>query len=299
MTPRDLAELILLGGIWGASFLFQRVAAPEFGPMALVATRVGIAAAILTMLLVIRGGLQQVKQHWRVLLVLGAVNTAIPFTLFAFATLHVTAGIASVLNGTVPLFAAAIGRVWFGDRLDRHGGVGLALGFVGVVMLVWKDGGRAGGPGVAAGLAAATLYAIAAHFSRRRLAGVDPIAVAAGSQLWATALMIVPALIFLPPAPSVRARTSAVLLGVLCTGVAYLLFFRLIARVGALRSMMVSYLIPLFGMLWGWWFLGEGVTVRMGIGAVLVLLGVAFTTGMLRPVTPVTQREAARSTIPE
>jgi drug/metabolite transporter (DMT)-like permease len=285
VTGRDLIELGLLGAIWGASFLFQRVAVPEFGPVLLVATRVGIAAIILVAIAMARGQLHGLRSHWRLLLLLGALNTAIPFTLFAFATLHVTAGIASVLNGTVPLWAGAIGWLWFGERLDANRTAGLLLGFVGVVLLVWRDGGRAGGAGVIAGLAAAVLYAIAAHLTRRRLAAVDPMVVAAGSQLSATLLVIGPALALGPTAPiSTRAATSGILLGVFCTGVAYILFFRLIRRIGAMRAMSVSYLIPLFGMLWGWIFLHEGVTLRMGLGAILVLAGVAFATGTLRPV---------------
>ncbi|MBK8249937.1 MAG: DMT family transporter [Gemmatimonadetes bacterium] len=285
MTPRDLVELVLLAAIWGASFLFQRVAAPEFGPVPLVATRVGIAAVILLGLLVAQGGLRGVRTHWRSLLLLGAINTAIPFTLFAFATLHVTAGIASVLNGTVPLWAGAIARFWFRERLGPNKTAGLLLGFVGVVMLVWRDGGRAGGPGVVAGLLAAFLYAIAAHLSRRRLATVDPMVVAAGSQVGALLLTVGPAVALLPATPiSARAATAGILLGVFCTGVAYVLFFRLIRRIGAMRTMSVSYLIPVFGMLWGWVFLREGVTLRMGIGAALVLAGVAFATGVLQPI---------------
>lgn len=300
MKAGHVAELVLLAAIWGASFLFQRVAAPEFGPAPLVATRVGIAALILTVVLALRGGLHHLKAHWRILLLLGALNTAIPFTLFALATLHVTAGIASVLNGTVPLFAAAIGLLWFGERLDRQRLSGLLLGFVGVLLLVWKDGGRAGGPGVLAGLAASVLYAISAHLSRRRLAGVDPLAVAAGSQLGATALIAGPALWYLPSTvPSARAGMSAILLGVFCTGAAYVLYFRLVANVGAVRAMAVTYLIPVFGMLWGWWFLAEGATVRMALGAMLVLVGVAFATGMWRPVPSVAPSLGARSSLAE
>lgn len=285
MTRRDLLELVLLGAIWGASFLFQRVAASEFGPVLLVTTRVGIAAVILLGLLAAQGGLGGVRTHWRSLLLLGAINTAIPFTLFAFAMLHVTAGIASVLNGTVPLWAGAIGLFWFKERLGPNRTVGLLVGFVGVVLLVWRDGGRAGWPGVAAGLAASLLYAIAAHLSRRPLATVDPMVVAGGSQLFATLLTIGPAMTMLPTTRiSASASVSAALLGVVCTGIAYILFFRLIRRIGAMRTMSVSYLIPLFGMLWGWVFLREAVTLRMGIGAALVLAGVAFATGVLRPI---------------
>ncbi len=286
MTPRDLGALVLLAAIWGASFLFQRVAAPAFGPVPLVAMRVGIAAVILGALLASRGQLRQVRAHWKVLLLLGAINTAIPFSLFAFATLHVTAGIASVLNGTVPLWAAAIGRLWYGERLDGARATGLALGFLGVVVLVWKDGGTAAGPGVAAGLAAAFLYAVAAHLSRRRLGDVDAMVVAGGSQAGAAILILGPALTLAPgDAPPVTAWWSAVLLGVFCTALAYLLFFGLIARVGAMRAMTVSYLIPVFGMLWGWLLLSEPITGRMVAGGVLVLVGVAFTTGVWQPVT--------------
>lgn len=284
MTGRDLTQLVLLAAIWGASFLFQRISSPEFGPAALVALRTGIAAAILLSILGLRGHMRKLSGHWPTLTILGAINTAIPFTLFALAALTLPAGMSSVLNGTVPLFTAAVGRLWFGDRLDAGRLVGLVIGFAGVLLLVRPAPGASPSViGVAAGLGAASLYGIAAHLSRRRLQGVDPMAVAAGTQLAAALIMLGPALLLWPEqALTPRAWSSVLGLGILCTGVAYILYFRLIASIGALRTVGVTYLIPVFGMIWGALFLGERVTLLMTAGAVLILAGVAFATGALR-----------------
>jgi drug/metabolite transporter (DMT)-like permease len=278
MSFRQKLELVLLAAIWGASFLFMRVAAPEFGPLALIALRVTIAALFLVAILAARGQLGGLHRRALDLAVVGALNSAIPFTLFAYATLSLPAGYSSVLNATVPLFGAVIGFVWLRERLALQRILGLALGFGGVVTLVAAKLTVAGDRlAVAAGLAAAVLYAFAAHVTRRRLSDLPPLAIATGSQLAASALLAPFALATLPAeSPSARAWLCAAVLGVLCTGVAYVLYFRLLAAVGAARSMTVTYLIPLFGILWGATFLGEPMHVSTALGGAIVLLGVAL-----------------------
>lgn len=287
MTPLDVTSLLLLAAIWGASFLFQRVASPEFGPIPLVFLRVTMAAALLSAWVVARGGFGVLRTHRRTVGVVGVVNSAIPFSLFAFATLTVSAGLAAVLNGTAALFGAAIGIVWFHERLQVKAYVGLLIGLLGVVFLVYDDLGRGSFRGVLAGLLAAFCYGIAAQISKRTLKGVAPMAVAAGSQLAASAVLAVPALLLWPAqSPSPRAWVSAIALGVVCTGLAYALYFRLIARAGVERTMTVTYLIPIFAALWGGIWLGERVTLLMAIGGLLVLAGVGFTTRGAAPVKP-------------
>lgn len=287
MNARALSELVLLSAIWGASFMFQRIASPVFGPVALVALRVGIAALILVAMLAAQGKLAALKRDWRMIAFIGAINSAIPFTMFAFATLSVSAGVAAVLNGGVPFFTALIGWLVYADRLDRIKVAGLSLGFLGLLLVVSGEFTHVGGggrhvAGVIAGLSAAVLYAFAALLTKRKLAHVDPLVVAGGSQLAAIALMIVPALFLWPAEPPHRtAWVSAIVLGVACTGLAYALFFRLVARVGAVQVTAVAYLIPVFGMLWGALFLREVVTPVMVLGSAIVLAGVALTTGRL------------------
>jgi drug/metabolite transporter (DMT)-like permease len=287
VRTRDLVELVALGAIWGASFLFMRVAAPEFGPPALIFVRVSVAALLLTWALALRGGLRELEQHARALLVLGTLNSAVPFTLFAFSALTLSAGFNSVLNATTPLFGALVAYVWLRERLTAARALGLALGLAGATTLVWGKlafGGKlAEALAVLAGLCAALGYGIAAHYSKRRLAGATPLAVAAGSQI-ASALVLLPFGISTWPAQplSVPGIASAVVLGVACTGVAYLLYFRLIASLGPTRAITVTYLIPVFGVLWGGLFLGERPSPAMLVGGALILGG---TTLVLRAPT--------------
>lgn len=281
----DLVELLALAAIWGGSFLFMRVGAPEFGPLVLIALRVGIAALVLLPVLGLRGGLGQLRSRVWPMGVVGALNSALPFCLLAYATLSITAGFASILNATSPLWGGVVAHLWLRDRLTRSRGLGLAVGFSGVAFLVW---GRAsfqpGGTGlaIAAALAATLSYGVSASYIKSRLAAVSPLAVAAGSQLAAALLLLPAAAALWPRHPvSVRAWGSVAALGLLCTAVAYVLYFRLIARIGPGRAIAVTFLIPPFAMAWGGLFLGEALGGRMLVGAAVVLVGTAFATGIL------------------
>lgn len=285
MRTRDLVDLLTLGAIWGASFLFMRVAAPEFGAVPLIAARVGIAAVFLIVVLARRGGLDQLYRNAPRLTFLGAINSAIPFSLFAYAVLSVTAGFASVLNATAPLFGALVAFIWLRDRPSPTRIVGLLVGFAGVLVLVWgrlSVPGGGGGLAVLAGLAAAVLYGISANYAKKRLSGVDPFVTATGSLIAATALLLPLALLFWPDLPPSRVGwVSAVLLGVICTGIAYILYFRLLSRIGPSKTLAVTYLIPAFGVLWGYLILHEPITTSMVVGCAVILLGTTLATGML------------------
>ncbi len=270
MKTRDLVDLLVLGAIWGASFLFMRVAAPEFGAVPLIAARVGIAAMFLIVVLARRGGLDQLYRNAPRLTFLGAINSAIPFSLFAYAVLSVTAGFASVLNSTAPLFGALVAFIWLRDRPAPARIAGLIVGFAGVLVLVWgrvslaDDGG---GVAVLAGLSAAVLYGISANYVKKQLSDVDPFVIATGSLVAATVLLLPLAMLYWPETPPSRVRwVSAVLLGVICTGIAYILYFRLLSRIGPSKTLAVTYLIPAFGVLWGHLLLHEPITASMVVG---------------------------------
>lgn len=285
MRARDLIDLLLLAAIWGASFLFMRIAAPEFGPVPLIAVRVGIAALCLSIILAGRGGIKDLHRQAAPLTVLGAINTALPFSLFAYAVLSVTAGFAAVLNATVPLFGALVAYLWLGDKLAPTRVLGLIVGFVGVLVLVWgrislKDGSLWA---VLAGLTASLSYGVSANYTKKRMTGVDPFVIATGNLIAATVLLLAPALAYRPSAmPSPLSWVSVIALGVVCTGVAYILFFRLIARVGPTKAMTVTYLIPAFAVLWGSVFLDEAITASMMTACAVILLGTALATGTLQ-----------------
>jgi drug/metabolite transporter (DMT)-like permease len=284
MPRRDLLDLLFLGAIWGAAFLFIRIAVPEFGPLALVEVRVAIAAAMLLALVAARGQLGAFRGHWRALALIGTLNTAVPFALYAYATRSVPAGFAAVLNATVPLFGALLGRLSFKETLGPMRALGLGVGFVGVLVLVSRDLSVDGRPlAIAAALSASLMYALSAHLTRRVLPGVPSVVIAAGSLVVSVVLLAIPAALTWPAVmPSFGAWMATLALAALATGLGYILYFRLLDNAGATGAMAVTYLIPLFGMVWGGIFLGERVTLPMVIGSAFILLGVAITTGTIR-----------------
>lgn len=275
-----VVEFVLLAAVWGGSFLFMRVAAPDFGPVWLIELRLALASAAL-MPLVIRRGLWAVGlAHWQHLLVVGGINSALPFVLLAYATLSLPAGFTSILNATAPLFGTAIALIWLREHHSVGRLIGLGLGFIGVVVLLgWQSIPGTGGFGLAvvAGLGAACCYAIAAPYVRRHLSEVPALVIAAGSLIGAS-LLLLPLLPFTLPTtvPSTQSIVAVIALALLSTALAYLLYFRLIAHLGSTRALTVGYFIPMFAMVWGVLWLGETVTASMGLGCGLVLLGTAI-----------------------
>ena len=287
MRPRDLAELVALAALWGGSFLFMRVAAPAFGPAPLVFLRVAGAALLLLPLLAARGELGAMHRHWRVIAVVGLVNSALPFFCFAYAALSIDAGLSAIFNSATPLFTAIVAALWLGDRMTPLRIVGLAVGFAGVLWLgLDKADFRPGGSAwaIAACLIATMSYGIGPNLAKRRLGGVPPLAVAAGSQVAATAFLVVPATLAWPStAPSAQAWAMVALLAFLGTGLAYVLYFRLIAHVGPANAVAVTYLIPIFAIVWGGVFLGEHLTPTRVAGCIVIFIGTALATGVLAP----------------
>lgn len=290
MRARDRLELLLLGAIWGGSFLFMRLGASDFGALALSLLRVAGASLLLLPLLAWRGELPVLRRHWRAIAVVGLINSALPFVLFNLAALVLGAGLMAVFNATAPIWGAFFAWVWLGEKLSPTRLLGLAIGVAGVLGLAWGKAGLAVGAsgmspalGMAACVAATVLYGLAANYTRRRLAGVAPMALAAGSQMSAAAVLLLPALWAWPAvAPSATAWGAAALLSLLCTGLAYVLYFRLIANAGATNAISVTFLVPGFAMLWGWLFMGETPTPAMLLGCAVILLGTALATGLLK-----------------
>lgn len=286
VKPRDLLDLTLLAAIWGGSFLFMRYAVPSFGVLPLMWLRVTIATACLLPLLLMRGQLGALRARAAPIALMAIFNSALPFVLIAWATLSITAGLASILNATVPIFTALIGALWLGERLGRSRALGLAIGMAGVALLAAdKADFRPGGSGwaVASMLGASTCYGFAANLTRKHLADVAPLVNATGSQFFAMLALLPFALTHWPAtSPDLHGWLAALALGVACTALAYLLFFRLINRVGASKAVSVTFLIPVFGTLWGALLLGEPVTASMLLGGAVVLLGTGFATGVLR-----------------
>ena len=270
-------ELTLLGAIWGASFMFQRVAAPEFGALALAEMRLALGALVLLPFLW-RSRQMFPARVWPMLALLGAINSAVPFALFAYAAQRAPAGIGAICNAMAVLFTALIAFLFYGEKIGLRRGVALFAGFAGVVVLASaKTAGASVGMAVLAGTGAALLYGIGANLIRSRLVGMPPIAVAAVT-LGCASLELLPfALMHWPETmPTTRAWLSTLALGALCTGAAYAIYYRLIVRIGAARAVTVTYLVPLFAVAWAWLLLGEPLTLPMAIAATLILGSVAF-----------------------
>ncbi len=284
MKRLEIAELLLLASLWGGSFLLMRIAAPVFGPVWLIEFRVLLASLVLLPILIRSNLLHVVRQNWILLFIVGCINSALPFSLLAFSSVWLPAGLTSILNATAPLFGIVVTFVWLKEKLTFTRLMGFILGLIGVVVLVgWQA--IAATPNfymaVLAGLLAALMYAIAAPVIKQKLAGVPPLAVATGSQLGA-AFFLLPALPFTIPvrSPTVTTVFAVIALALLSTAFAYILYFRLIQNIGATKALTVGYLIPLFAMLWSIIILKETVTVSMILGCGLILLGTAISNNL-------------------
>jgi len=284
MSPAEVLQVLAMAAVWGGSFLFLRVATPDFGPVPLIAIRVGVSALFLLPLLLARPVWRvEFRKNMGKLFLLGLFNAAIPFPLFAYSTLFVTAGFASIINATAPLFAALVAGVWLRDRITIGGIIGLIIGFAGVFLLV-------GGlpdirPGallaIAGALFASFLYGISASFVKKYLAGLNTWVTTAGSFGFAALLLAPLAVVQWPvvnPAPT--SWVAAVVLAVACTAIPNIYYFRLVLRVGPGKAMSVAFLIPVFGMLWGALVLREQVTAAMLLGCAVILLGTSLVTGI-------------------
>jgi drug/metabolite transporter (DMT)-like permease len=290
LTPWDIGELVLLAAIWGSSFMFLRVAAPAFGPVAVNVFRTGIAAVLLVALAAGSRARPASRAELGPLAVVGILNTAAPFVLYGYSALWVSAGFGALVNATTPLWAALVAYVWLRERLTRLGVLGLCIGFSGVVILV--SGNVAADAhhfrlAVSAALCGSLLYGMGANYTRRYLIGVAPLTVAAMSLSAATLALLPGAILTWPEhALSARAWLYVLALGVVCTACGHLMYFRLIARIGPARAIAVTFLIPVFAALWGALFLHEPVTAGMVVGGAVILLGTALATGVIRAREP-------------
>jgi drug/metabolite transporter (DMT)-like permease len=274
---RTPLELTLLGAVWGGSFLFMRVAAAEFGPVPLVEARLALGALIL-MPFLWRARAQFTPALWLRIAGIAAVNSVLPFVLFAWGAERAPAGIGAITNAMTVMFTSLVAFTFFGEHIGARRLIGLIAGFVGVAVLAsGRIAGASVGSAALAGTAAALCYGFGINLVRHYLTGYPAAAVAAAN-LASGAVLLAPLALYTWPHNSIGAGSwaSAVLLGVLCTGIAFVFYYRLIARIGAPRTSTVTYLIPLFGVIWAWLLLGEPLTLTMALAGALILAGVAL-----------------------
>ena len=297
MRPREFAGLILLGALWGGSFLFIRVAVPALGPFLLVELRVGLAAATLFLYALAVGSMPKIRNRWRSFLVLGFFNAAVPFSLISAAEIHLTASLAAILNSTTVMFTAMVAAVWMGDTLTARKLIGIVLGIVGVTVLVGWDPLPLSGAvllAVAAMLLASLSYALGATYAKRSFSGIPPVGMAIGQLTAATALLLPFSIVGVPgQTPSFGVALCVLALALLSTVVAYLIYFRLIENVGPTSTVTVTLLVPVFGLLFGVVLLDEPFGPGTLAGLCIILASVVLITGISPPKSG--QQEEANS----
>jgi len=283
VRPADTARLLALAAIWGASFIFIRITAPVLGPVWMAEGRVLIGGLALAAWFAFTGFDAQWRRHLKFYATVGIINSAVPFSLYGFAGMHLSAPVMSILNATSPMFGLLLGAAFAGERITAPKVVGLALGVAGVVLVARPAAFEGGEPmlpwAMAACLGAAFTYGLTGVYIKLRGAGVPSRGIAVGAQLCG-ALALAP---FLPLVPPVSMPDAAVLanlaaLGILASAIALMLYFRLMVDIGATRALTVTYLIPLFAFLWGVIFLGETLTWSAIGGALLILAGTVLVT---------------------
>jgi len=272
MSAADAARLVTLAAIWGASFLFIRIAAPAIGVVATADVRMLIAGAALSAYYAFTGFDAQWRRWWRYYLLIGAVNCVAPFLLWGYAALELSVGLLAVLNATSPMWGALLSALVLHERLSPRRIAGLGLGIVGVAIVSGAETSERW-LAIAAGLAAAFCYGLTGIILRKWARDTSARGMAAGTLLMGGLLLAPVRAVAPPPWPALNVVLAMLALALLCSSLGYILYFRLIADIGPAGALTVTYLIPIFGLVWGRLFLGEPLSVAMIAGAVVVIAG--------------------------
>ncbi|SDO17847.1 DMT family transporter [Vreelandella arcis] len=286
MSPADALRLTLLSSLWGLSFIFMRVAVPEFGPIPLILVRMGVGALLLIPFLLSLHYLRLIWQHKGPLLILGVINHVLPFSLLALATTRLEAGFTSLINATTPIFTALLGALFFATPIIRQQYLGLALALLGVYVLsADRLDFAVGGDGwfILAVLGATFCYGIASNYSKTRLSHLPSRVLTAGSSTMSALVLLIPGIIWWPSDPiSPLAWGNALALAAFSTTLAFLLYFGLIASAGATATSTVTFLVPVSALLWGYLLLDETLSMQIVAGMLITLLGTAIATRLVR-----------------
>jgi len=273
------ALLIFLGALWGSAFMFIKVATPEYGPVALVNARLIIASLIFLPILLRKKYLPLLAPIWKHVLILSVINNMIPFTLFSYASLGSSSNILAILNATTAFNTMVIAYFWINESVTLKQIIGLILGFIGVIILVNPQNSAATLISSISCLFAAAFYSLSTVFIQKNSAKTNKLVLIGWSIVFSAVLMMPISYIYLPESmPSFEANISAVWLGAVSTGLGFLGYVRLIDKIGAVKTSIVAYFLPVFGILWGYIFLDEKISTSVVIGCLVVLIGIFLAT---------------------
>ncbi len=288
MKTTDTLLLIVLAAIWGSSFMFMRATVDAFGPIALITVRVGVAALFLSLFLLQLKRRKEFLAHWQHLAWIGVINSALPFVLFSYASISLTGGNVSLLNTMTPVFTAIIAHYWLKDKMSSPQIMGLIICIIGLIILVWDKLDITGSSSllaILAGICAPLFYGFASNSTKKYLSDVSPLTATAGSLLFATLFMLLFLPFFMPEISHISHRdwAYAIILGLVCTAIAYLIFFKLIHDIGPSRAVSVTFLIPIFAFIWGYLVLDEVVTPKMWGATVIIIIGMSYVLKLIGP----------------
>ena len=274
MKPKELLIMLILSALWGASFLFIKISAPEFGAVLTANIRVFIAFLTLGLICLINKTSLDFFKYWKRYMLIGALNAAIPFVLISTAEIHIAASLAAILNATTPAFTAIVALIWNKEKVGLFKAIGISLGLIGVIVLVGLNGINNSAIYIYAPLSllAALSYGLAGVYSSKAFKSLNPLNLAFGQQLSASILLLPISFFSLPKkAPSYIAIVSLILLAVFCTAIAYIFYFYLVKHIGAVKTSTVTFLVPVFGTLWSFLFLSEAITLQNIIGLSIII----------------------------
>ena len=279
MELRYWALLIFLGAIWGSAFIFIKIATPEFGAIALVQTRLILASLIFLPILLTKKYLQLLKPIWKHSMILAITNNVIPFTMFSLASLGADSNILAILNATTAFNTMVIAYFWLNEDVSIKQVFGLILGFVGIVILVNPQTSSTSIMAALFCLVGALCYSFSTVFIQKNSAKTNKLVLIGWSIIYSALIMIPITLFYLPESlPSIDAFLSVAWLGIISTGLAFLGYVRLIDKIGAVKTSTVAYFLPIFGIIWGYIFLNENITISIILGCLTILIGVFLAT---------------------
>jgi drug/metabolite transporter (DMT)-like permease len=277
MEIRYWILLTFLGALWGSAFMFIKVATPEFGPIALVNTRLIIASFIFLPILLRNKYIHLLKPIWKQVLVLAVMNNAIPFTLFSYASFGADSNILAILNATTAFNTMIIAYLWIGEDVTLKQLCGLVIGFIGVFILVNPQNSNTSLISSMSALLASFFYSYSTVYIQRQSVNANKMVLIGWSIIFSAVIMLPVTIFYLPDTiPSISAIGSAIWLGAISTGLGFLGYVRLIDKIGAVKTSTVAYFLPVFGIIWGAVFLDEIISSTIIIGCLIVLIGIYF-----------------------